>query len=226
MEPGDLILLNPQEMHRACNLDHSEYERITINFKQSYFSRLSTPATNLSACFDFRPKGKGNVLHLDSVQLRQLLNLTIELEKHLTSDAYGADIKADLIAANILIFTNEIYQSTTFTPTNIMPDIVRKTMDYIEEHLSEEISLEQLEAAFYLNSTYISRQFKKHTGLTLRSYILRRRIALAEQYLREGLSVTEVCYQSEFNNYANFIRSFTKITGNSPGKYAKQVNIT
>ncbi|MNI52906.1 HTH-type transcriptional activator Btr [compost metagenome] len=103
-----------------------------------------------------------------------------------------------------------------------MPELVRKTMDYIEAHLGQNITLEQLAGIFHLNSTYISRQFKKHTGLTLRSYILDRRVSLAKSYLSEGLSITEACYQSGFSDYANFIRSFTRIAGISPGRFAKK----
>ncbi|WP_019909450.1 AraC family transcriptional regulator [Paenibacillus sp. HW567] len=222
MERGDLLVMNPEEMHRSFSLDESEYERITINLQKSYLHRLSTPATNLCGCFDFRPKGKGNIVHLDESQLKQLLQLTGDLERVLTSDAYGSDIRVNSYVAQLLVLTNTIFQNASFIPTDIMPELVRKTMDYIEAHLAQDISLEQLAAAFYLNSTYISRQFKKHTGLTLRSYILDRRVSLAKSYLCEGLSITEACYQSGFSDYANFIRSFTKIAGISPGKFAKK----
>jgi AraC-like DNA-binding protein len=102
-----------------------------------------------------------------------------------------------------------------------MPELVRKTMEYIEEHITQHITLGQLAEQFYMNSTSISRQFKKHTGLTLRSYILGRRIELAKTLLTDGMSITDVCFQSGFSDYANFIRSFTKIVGTSPGKYTR-----
>lgn len=222
LEPGDLLLINPEEMHRYFSLDDSEYERITINLKKSYIQRLSTPATNLSACFDFRPKGKGNIMHLSEDQLKQVLQIAGNLEELLASNAYGTDVIINTNVAQLLVLTNLIFRNTTFIPTDIMPKLVRNTMDYIESRLSQEITLQDLEAAFYMNSVYISRQFKKHTGLTLRTYILGRRVALAECYLREGASITEACFNSGFNDYANFIRSFTKVTGMTPGKFVKQ----
>ncbi|MNO12467.1 HTH-type transcriptional activator Btr [compost metagenome] len=222
LERGDLLVINPEEMHRSFSLDESEYERITINLQKSYLHRLSTPATHLSGCFDYRPKGKGNIVHLDEAQLKQFLQFTGELEEALASDAYGTDIKVNCCIAQILVLTNTIFHHASFFPTDIMPELVRNTMDYIEAHLAQDISLEQLAGIFHLNSTYISRQFKKHTGLTLRSYIVDRRIALAKSFLSEGLSITEACYQSGFSDYANFIRSFTKTAGISPGKFAKK----
>ncbi|WP_341282735.1 AraC family transcriptional regulator [Paenibacillus sp. FSL H8-0537] len=109
----------------------------------------------------------------------------------------------------------------TFVPTDIMPELVRNTMNYIEVNLARELTLEHLSEVLCMNSTYISRQFKKHTGLTIRAYILSRRIELSKYYLTEGMSITEACYQSGFGDYANFIRSFTKVNGISPGKFIK-----
>jgi AraC-like DNA-binding protein len=48
-------------------------------------------------------------------------------------------------------------------------------------------------------------------------------VALAKTCLSEGLSLSETCYQSGFADYSNFIRSFTKLAGTSPGKYARQI---
>ncbi len=224
LRPGDLIVLSPEEMHRSYTLDDSEYERITINLHKSYLNRLSTHATNLSQCFDYRPKGKGNIVHLDEPQMQQFLTYTGTLEKLLHSRSFGADVNINATVSQLMVLINSVFQNTSFHADDIMPELVRKTMDYIEAHLHQDISLEQLTEAFYLNSTYISRQFKKHTGLTLRSYILDRRVALAKSCLSEGLSLSEACYQSGFADYSNFIRSFTKVAGISPGRYARKVN--
>ncbi|MFE6076564.1 helix-turn-helix domain-containing protein [Paenibacillus sp. NPDC057886] len=222
LQPGDLLVLSPEEMHRSFALDKNEYERITINLKKSYLNRLSSSATNLSACFDYRPKGKGNIVHLEEDELQQVLQLTRELEQSLSSSDYGADIQANVRIAQLLVITNLAFQNTTFVPTDIMPELVRNTMDYIEANLAGELTLEDLSEALYMNSTYISRQFKKHTGITIRAYILSRRVELSKYYLTEGMSITEACYQSGFGDYANFIRSFTKLVGTSPGKFVKK----
>lgn len=221
LQPGDLLVLSPEEMHRSFALDQNEYERITINLKKSYLNRLSTSTTNLSACFDYRPMGKGNIVHLEEGQLQQVLQLTRELEQSLSSSVYGADIEANVRIAQLLVITNLAFQNTTFVPTDIMPELVRSTMNYIEVNLAKELTLEHLSEVLHMNSTYISRQFKKHTGLTIRAYILSRRVELSKYYLTEGMSITEACYQSGFGDYANFIRSFTKVNGISPGKFIK-----
>ncbi|WP_128101829.1 MULTISPECIES: AraC family transcriptional regulator [Paenibacillus] len=222
MERGDLLVMSPQEMHRAFILDETEYDRITINLKKTYLHQLSTASTNLSSCFDYRPKGKGNMIHLDENRLQQMLQWTEQIEELHTSDAYGTDIKLNAAIAQLLIMLNVWFHNNSFVPHDIMPELVRNTMEYIEEHIAQDITLGKLAEEFYMNSTSISRQFKKHTGLTLRSYILGRRIELAKFHLSEGMSITDACFQSGFSDYANFIRSFTKLVGISPGKYIKK----
>lgn len=222
MQRGDLLVMSPKEMHRAFILDETEYERITINLKKTYLYQLSTASTNLSSCFDCRRKGKGNMIHLDDDRLDQITYWTNRIEESLSSDAYGADVKTNAAIAQLLVLINVWFRNNSFEPHDIMPDLVRKTMDYIDEHITQDITLGKLAEAFYMNSTSISRQFKKHTGLTLRSYILSRRIELAKFLLSDGMSITDACFQSGFGDYANFIRSFTKMVGISPGKYIKQ----
>ena len=109
---------------------------------------------------------------------------------------------------------------------NVMPRIVSEMMTYIKENAAEDISLSRLSKEFYFDSRYLSKLFKEYTGLTLRTYLMDCKMALAKQLLREGWSVSEVCQRSGFNDYANFLRSFKNYVGVSPGKYARQIKST
>ncbi len=53
-----------------------------------------------------------------------------------------------------------------------MPKLVMRTFQYIDDHLTEEINLSTLEKELHYNGTYISRYFKKITGITLQQYII------------------------------------------------------
>lgn len=219
LEPGDLIIINPQEMHRTVTLKEQHYERISINIKQDVLKRLSTPSTDLAHCFDSRPIGKNNLVHLSLEQMIHFHSITDNLENALKSKEYGQDVLVNCYLSQLLLFIDSCYRQSTFSRSNIMPPLIHNIMVYIDEHLTEDITLQQLSNIFYLNGTYISRLFKKHTALTLRSYLLDRKVTYAKRLLSEGKSVSETCYEAGFCDYTNFIRSFTKSAGMSPGKY-------
>ena len=222
MERGDLLVIRPGQYHRPAMLDPSNYERITLNFQESVLQHFSTDNTDLSVFFREFSKDKVCFIHLSEEQLQLYLSLITKIEQLLDSEEFGNDILIQSCLTRIFVLINRAFRTTGQHTSNIMPKLIRDLLRYIDANLSEPITLKTLEHEFYLNGTYISRQFKKHTGLTLRNYLLDRRISYARTLLDSDLSITEVCHRSGFSDYANFIRSFTKTVGVSPGKYAKQ----
>lgn len=222
MECGDLLVIRPGQYHRPAMLDRSNYERVTLNFQDTLLQKLSTEKTDLSAIFHDPSKDKVCFIHLSEEQLQHALSLIAKTEHLLSAGEFGTDLLVQSCLTQLFVLINQAFRTAGKQTSNIMPKLIRDLLRYIDSNLSEPITLDSLEQEFYLNGTYISRQFKKHTGLTLRNYILERRISYARTLLTSDLSITEVCQQAGFSDYANFIRSFTKKVGISPGKYAKQ----
>lgn len=218
---GSLILINPEEYHRSELLNHETYERIVINVSSSLLATLSTKRTSLTICFEDRPFCEGNLIELEKGDLQELIVLSRHLASALAEPGYGYDLLALSFLLQILVKANLLYQSDSRPglASDIMPSLVRDTMNYIEEHLTESFCLADLSKAFYHNGSYISRCFKRVTGLTIQQYTLYKRIGLAQKYLQEGYPLTDVCWMAGFNNYSNFSRSFTQYVGYSPKKY-------
>lgn len=222
--PGSLVVIAPTEMHRVVTLDETPYDRIVIYLKQEYLDSLSTDGVDLSACFFERPVGTQNLRVLSPAALDEFLVLYEELAHTDDSNAakpYGAPLLRRAYASLLLLFINRVFQNLPANAQNHMPIYITETMRYIDEHLREPLRLADLAARCHISANYLSTQFKLHTGLTLRAYQLDRKIHCAKTLLRRGYGVTEACYQSGFNDYANFLRSFKAKTGISPGKYAK-----
>ena len=98
---------------------------------------------------------------------------------------------------------------------------VQEILTYINQHITDAITIEQLAEQFYISTSYICRIFKAATGTTINKYINARRITIAKSLLTMGLGVSEVCEKCGFNDYSNFLKAFTKAVGISPKKYGQ-----
>ncbi len=219
LTPGDLLILPPTCMHRIISIDESVYERITLNIKHSVIDRLSTEHTNLFSCFESEGTAP---IHLDQPQISKFMALADQLISSMNNNDYGCDVLANASLSQLLLLINKCHLSGNEPKTSIMPELVKNVMLYISDNLSGDLSLTKISEQFYHNGTYISRMFKKHTGLTLKEYIIDQRLDVARRVLKDGGNVQEACYRSGFSDYSNFIRSYTAAFGISPGKYRQE----
>lgn len=99
---------------------------------------------------------------------------------------------------------------------------IQEACAYIREHLSEDISREEVARAVYLNPDYLSRIFKKELNVSLSHYILEEKMRLAQILLQTtDLSVTEVGGRVGFSNMSAFSYAFRRSTGRTPTSYRR-----
>lgn len=221
LKTGDLAIVNPDELHRCIVKEGSNYDRIIMNIKEPLFEKLSSPDTNLLRCFENHPHGCSNLIHLNSIQQSEYIALSNKLIAiNHSRQKYGSDLLSFAYITELIILINTLFTSNEPRNTdNLMPELIQNMMQYINDNLTSTISLDILSKQFNFNGIYLSSLFKQYTGLSLRTYILDQKIELAKKNLRLGCNVTEACRLAGFNDYSNFIRSFTKVTGISPGHY-------
>ena len=101
-------------------------------------------------------------------------------------------------------------------------DPVRATKLFIENHLSEEIDLPQIADNVHLNQDYLTRIFRRETGVSVKSYIVNLRMEKARELLETSrLPIADVAYRVGYYNYTSFNRIFKKTFGVSPQSYRK-----
>lgn len=95
--------------------------------------------------------------------------------------------------------------------------------NYMDEHYVEKITLDDLEAQFFINKYYLLKIFKETYGVTISSYLISRRITRAKQLLRfTQMTIDEVGCAVGMDGAGYFSRMFKKSEGISPKKYRKQ----
>jgi len=86
------------------------------------------------------------------------------------------------------------------------------------------IKLEEVAAIAYMSPSAFCRYFKQHTRKTYLDFLNEYRISQACRLLMEtDMAVSEVCYESGFNNLSNFNRKFKAVMGVTPKGYAKSL---
>lgn len=223
LKRGDLYIFRPDELHCAQPASGADipYERFTLHIKESFIRSLSSPQTDLGKCFFDRPLGARNYLSLNERGLREILMLLCRIDRCTPDGVYGNDLRLLLAFTEFLIRLNQEFMAADESPSDLMPLLIRETMDYLNTHLTGELRLQDLSACLHRNGTYISRRFKEETGITLRQYLIGKRIILAKRLLRENYSLTDACTLSGFHDYSYFNRTFTHQVGCSPSHYQK-----
>ena len=94
---------------------------------------------------------------------------------------------------------------------------VTKVKQYINDHYAEDLRLENMAALVGMSPSAFSRFFKMRTGKSLSDYILDIRLGYAARMLVDSTkNISEICYESGFNNLSNFNRIFKSKRGSTP----------
>ena len=223
-EAGSLLLLGPADLHKSSSVPGQLYERYVMYFTPESISSLSTSNTNLMDCFDNRPPNFSHCLQIEASALPGLVRLFERATRLQDSCEYGADVQKTLVLAEILLCVNELSRSSAVhTPISSGPAMskVMPVLAYIQENLSEDLSLTTLAKVSFMSKHYLTTVFKEATGFTPNEYVIHRRIMKARELLKKGqMSVQLVGEASGFHNNSHFIRTFTKLVGTSPKQYS------
>ena len=222
---GSIFILNSSDLHRSVPKPRSIYQYYSIRFYQEEVEGISTEEFDLLKCFRNHNRfNHMNKLNID--QIDHLLKLINKIEYYLASDcsAFGKDIFAKTLLAEVLVYINFLYDTPLLSqvPSEEQLSAYYPVIDYINEHITEKISLDCLAQNFYVSKYYLSHRFKDLTGMTITDYIIKRRLTLAKSYLRQGFSVMLAGERAGFNSNNHFIHTFTKTVGISPKQSARQ----
>ena len=100
---------------------------------------------------------------------------------------------------------------------------IRKALDYIALHFSEELSLNTVADFVYLNRDHLSRQFKKEVGVNFSEYLMDLRLKEAKKLLETtNLRISDVALRVGITNLSYFSTVFHKAFGSTPNEFRKR----
>ncbi len=143
---------------------------------------------------------------------------------------YSYHSKVQAIFIEILVDTVRLFSSErNLLPENENPNTNRSQLEqikkYIDEHYSEQITLDQLSKIIYINKSYIVTQFKKLFNVSPIQYLTLVRMEHAKNLLSStSKSVTEIAAEVGFNNPVYFTEIFSRTIGVPPSVFRKNVS--
>ncbi|OMF11558.1 hypothetical protein BK131_21700 [Paenibacillus amylolyticus] len=101
--------------------------------------------------------------------------------------------------------------------------ISEKMIAMIHQDYDKDLTLEECAMKLHYNANYLSSVFRKETGCAFSEYLTKYRFNIAKKWLDESdLTVKDIAARLRYNNPQNFIRSFRKWEGITPGQYRER----
>lgn len=213
-EPGRKVIVNTPEVSKlACA---NELVRlVSANDLNQLLSLLEKQKDNAASAMTLR-------------RAWQLYNIIA------TSDNYGSIVATDdIFAPEQLVFKYGTFQNMIdvicerlkeFSPQQTGETISNSAflhmVRYIDAHLTEGCSLQQLAAEMNMHANYLGQIFKRETGKTYTTYITELRIEKAKEMLdSRDVSISEIASSLGFNDYFYFLKTFKRVVGMTPKQY-------
>lgn len=218
LKPYDIVLINAGEIHKPTILDNSIYERIIIYVSPQFLNTNKDENYDLSYCFERAKKEHSNVLRIHSFEKSKLYQVCRELELSFSDNAFAKELYQKILFLEFMIQLNRtvISNHINYLDSVIGNAKLLQILDYINEHLTEDITIDKLADYFFVNRYYLMHFFKEETEYTIGNYITEKRLLLAKNLVQNGSSVTDACFQSGFKNYSTFSRAFKKAFNTMP----------
>lgn len=98
-------------------------------------------------------------------------------------------------------------------------DKLKRIISFIDNNLDKDILLKDVANCIYMSESAVCHLFKDEMSVSLKQYILQKKMTYAKNLLNHGMSPSEVATACGYKNYASFYKMFLKIMGKSPAKF-------
>lgn len=159
---------------------------------------------------------------IDDMRLYQLL---YSLFCSVYSKDTSMQIEIKLIDALSYLIQNYTYTTKSYGNSFNDEKIINNSIEYIQDMIESNISLDSLAANVSLSKYHFLRIFKKHLGMTPHNYIIASKVQKAKIKIIQGENLISTSINFGFSDQSHFIRNFKKLNGYTPKKLIDSSNI-
>ena len=213
LRPGGLMIMRSAETHKILVNKSDRYERYVLNFHPELLSRYHFSEQILSPFTD-RALGSLNYYPADSfgnISPVDLFRRMIGASGWLSQEDAIMSYFPSLLCGIYTAFKERRQSSETEGAV-----IGRLLIDYVNEHLLDDISLSDISEEIHISISHLNRIFRAATGTSVYHYILSKRLILAQHMISKGESALAASQKCGFHDYSAFYRLYKKRFSTSP----------
>ncbi|WP_167859693.1 helix-turn-helix domain-containing protein [Paenibacillus cymbidii] len=230
VEPGDLCLLQPGDVHTIRGLDNTINPYVHLDFfynPQRETSFVTKPGQlDMSAYASFmQPRLRDCEdlqipFHINAPLKNKLRDVTLKMIECWQLQTYIGIMEANRHAHEWLTLVFKTYMKPQPAALASQP-FLNWITSYFAFHLSDPINVDDMARRASLSPSRFSVLFKRHFGTTPYRYLMRLRIEHAKELLKDGWSLQQTSEYCGFADVHHFSKAFKSATGTRPGAYRK-----
>ncbi|MBE7025987.1 MAG: helix-turn-helix domain-containing protein [Ruminococcaceae bacterium] len=205
MEKGDIIFSAPGDIHHCIFHSTGIHDHYCIWFSLPRNSCVAEYVKEKKLCGFVHLSASGQKKIFELAQRLDDMEIMHDFEKNI---CFFSIIEQLSLKETVPVLKNET-----------VPKQIVDILEYIEKNFAEIRCVEEVAAEFYMSVTSLNRNFRKYISLSPYKFLMAKRLSHAEKMLRQGGSVTGVCYACGFRDCSRFIEHFKKRYGMTPMKY-------
>ena len=204
IKPGSLLIAKPGEYHNIVFRSKAPYERYVIRFNPNSIRRTLQQQLEKTK----------SVYYISGTPLADCFQ---KMDEHIAGVHPEARPYA-CIGVMYIILSYLVTAQNLIQPADYINEDSRIVLEYIDRHLSEIHSVQDLSEALHMSRSSIYRVFSQQLDTTLMSYIRTQKCLQARLLIHTGHSPQLVASQLGFAHYSSFYRDYRQIFGEAPSK--------